>query len=45
MGHELVGEIVEIGPDVKLWKQGDKVISPFSLSCGALPLPFWRYCG
>lgn len=34
MGHELTGEIVEIGPSVKLWNKGDKVISPFSLSCG-----------
>lgn len=37
MGHELVGDIVEVGPAVKLWKKGDNVISPFSLSCGMSP--------
>jgi threonine dehydrogenase-like Zn-dependent dehydrogenase len=39
MGHELTGEIVDTGKGVKLWKEGDKVISPFSLSCGMCFLP------
>lgn len=34
MGHEVLGEIIEVGKDVKKFKRGDIVISPFSLSCG-----------
>ncbi|MBZ9728065.1 glutathione-dependent formaldehyde dehydrogenase [Salegentibacter sp. JZCK2] len=33
-GHEFVGEIVDIGSDVKNVKTGDKVIVPFNISCG-----------
>lgn len=34
MGHEFVGEIVEIGRDVKCFRRGDLVFSPFTTSCG-----------
>lgn len=34
MGHEFVGEIVEVGHHVKQWRPGDLVMSPFSTSCG-----------
>ncbi|MEO8095638.1 MAG: alcohol dehydrogenase catalytic domain-containing protein [Pseudolysinimonas sp.] len=34
VGHELVGEIAEIGPEVTALKVGDFVIAPFSLSDG-----------
>ncbi|OCF31448.1 hypothetical protein I316_06850 [Kwoniella heveanensis BCC8398] len=34
LGHEVVGEIVEIGAAVQKFKVGDVVASPFSLSCG-----------
>ncbi|ORY33415.1 putative alcohol dehydrogenase [Naematelia encephala] len=34
MGHEAVGEVVEVGSGVTKWHKGDIVISPFSLSCG-----------
>jgi 2-desacetyl-2-hydroxyethyl bacteriochlorophyllide A dehydrogenase len=34
MGHEFVGEIVEAGRDVKRFRPGDMVCSPFSVSCG-----------
>ncbi len=34
MGHEFVGEIVEIGKAVKNFKVGDIVISPFTSNCG-----------
>ncbi|CAF1029406.1 unnamed protein product [Rotaria magnacalcarata] len=34
MGHEFVGEIIEIGLDVKNFKTGDKIIVPFSTCCG-----------
>ncbi len=34
MGHEFVGEIVELGIDVKQLKVGDLVMSPFTTNCG-----------
>jgi 2-desacetyl-2-hydroxyethyl bacteriochlorophyllide A dehydrogenase len=34
MGHEFTGEIVDVGREVKSLKIGDRVISPFSTSCG-----------
>src|SRR5262245_62141092 len=34
MGHEFMGEIVEIGPDVKNRKVGDRVVVGFPISCG-----------
>ena len=32
MGHEFTGEIVEAGPDVKLFSKGDQVVSAFTTS-------------
>jgi len=34
MGHELVGEIVEVGKGVERFRAGDLVVSPFTTSCG-----------
>lgn len=34
LGHEFVGEIYETGPGIKNWNKGDKVVSPFTVSCG-----------
>lgn len=34
MGHEFVGEIVEAGSEVKLFRVGDQVMSPFTTNCG-----------
>ncbi|HEY5919730.1 MAG TPA: alcohol dehydrogenase catalytic domain-containing protein [Chryseolinea sp.] len=34
MGHEFVGEVVEVGEEVKTLKPGQAVMSPFSTSCG-----------
>jgi len=34
-GHELAGEIVEVGKEVKHWKTGDRVTLPFSCGCGS----------
>ncbi len=34
MGHEFIGEIVEVGKDVKHLKKGDRVLSPFFSACG-----------
>ena len=35
MGHELLGEIVEAGPDVSGFSAGDRVVAPFTTNCGA----------
>lgn len=35
MGHEFVGEVVEVGSSVQSIKKGDRVMSPFTTSCGA----------
>ncbi len=34
MGHEFLGEVVEVGAQVKHLKKGDRVVSPFTTSCG-----------
>lgn len=34
MGHEFMGEVVEIGKNIKELKKGDLVMSPFSVNCG-----------
>lgn len=34
MGHEFMGEVVEVGRDVRQLKKGDMVMSPFTTSCG-----------
>ena len=34
LGHEPMGEVVETGPGVTNLKPGDKVVVPFTISCG-----------
>jgi threonine dehydrogenase-like Zn-dependent dehydrogenase len=34
LGHEFMGEVVEVGPEVKNLKVGDRVIVPFPIACG-----------
>ena len=34
LGHEITGEVVEIGPGVEFVKVGDLVSIPFNISCG-----------
>ncbi|KAF7712274.1 Zinc-type alcohol dehydrogenase [Penicillium ucsense] len=34
MGHEFTGEVVEIGPNVHSFSPGDRIVSPFTVSCG-----------
>ena len=34
MGHEFMGEVVAVGRSIKNFKTGDKVMSPFTTSCG-----------
>ena len=35
MGHEFMGIVADVGPDVKGFKKGDRVIVPFPIACGA----------
>jgi threonine dehydrogenase-like Zn-dependent dehydrogenase len=35
LGHEFMGEVVEVGPNVKNLKAGDRVVVPFPIACGA----------
>ncbi len=34
LGHEFMGEIVEVGSGVKNLRQGDRVVVPFNIACG-----------
>jgi threonine dehydrogenase-like Zn-dependent dehydrogenase len=35
LGHEFMGEVVEVGRDVTNLKVGDRVVVPFPIACGA----------
>jgi threonine dehydrogenase-like Zn-dependent dehydrogenase len=35
LGHEFMGEVMEVGPGVKNLTVGDRVVVPFPISCGA----------
>ena len=35
LGHEFMGEVVELGREVKNLKIGDRVVVPFTISCGS----------
>jgi len=34
MGHEFTGTVEEVGSDVKNFKKGDQIVSPFTTCCG-----------
>ena len=34
LGHEFMGEVVEVGKEVRNLKKGDRVVVPFTISCG-----------
>ncbi|WP_445284675.1 alcohol dehydrogenase catalytic domain-containing protein [Streptomyces sp. DSM 118148] len=34
MGHEMTGEVIEVGPDVEFLSEGDLVSVPFNVACG-----------
>ena len=34
LGHEITGEVIEVGPDVNFIKLGDLVSTPFNVACG-----------
>ncbi len=35
LGHEFMGEVVELGSEVKNLKKGDRVVVPFTIACGS----------
>jgi threonine dehydrogenase-like Zn-dependent dehydrogenase len=35
LGHECMGEVVDVGPEVKNVQRGDRVVVPFAIACGA----------
>ncbi len=35
LGHEFMGEVVEVGPSVKNLKVGDRAVVPFPIACGS----------
>ena len=35
LGHEFMGEVVEVGKDLTTLKPGDRVVVPFTISCGS----------
>ena len=34
LGHEFMGEVVEVGKEIKNLKKGDRVVVPFTIACG-----------
>ena len=34
LGHENMGEVVELGTEVRHFRKGDRVVVPFTISCG-----------
>src|SRR5207302_6411528 len=34
LGHEFMGEVVDVGPEVANLKKGDRVVVPFAIACG-----------
>jgi threonine dehydrogenase-like Zn-dependent dehydrogenase len=34
LGHEFMGEVVEVGPEVEGLRPGDRVVVPFPIACG-----------
>jgi threonine dehydrogenase-like Zn-dependent dehydrogenase len=35
LGHEFMGEVVEVGPGVRNLAVGDRIVNPFPIACGA----------
>ena len=47
LGHEFMGEVMETGSAVKNLKTGDRVVVPFTISCGACEMcrrDLWSLC-
>ncbi|HTM49447.1 MAG TPA: zinc-dependent alcohol dehydrogenase [Bryobacteraceae bacterium] len=35
LGHEFMGEVMEVGPGNRKLKRGDRVVAPFAIACGS----------
>lgn len=35
LGHEFMGEVIEVGKDVKKLQRGNRVVVPFAIACGS----------
>ena len=47
VGHEFMGEVVELGAEVRNLKKGDRVVVPFTIACGNCFFcknNFWSAC-
>jgi threonine dehydrogenase-like Zn-dependent dehydrogenase len=47
LGHEFMGEVVDVGADVRELKVGDRVVVPFNIACGACHFcshELWSLC-
>lgn len=47
LGHEFMGEVAEVGPEVRKLKKGDRVVVPFTIACGQCfycKLELWSLC-
>jgi threonine dehydrogenase-like Zn-dependent dehydrogenase len=47
LGHEFMGEVVEVGPEVKTLAKGDWVVVPFAIGCGRCffcEKEMWAHC-
>ena len=47
LGHEFMGIVQEVGPEVKNLKVGDRVVNPFTIACGQClhcRTQFWSAC-
>src|ERR1700712_1769933 len=38
LGHEITGEVIEVGSDVMTLQKGDLVSVPFNVACGRCPM-------
>ena len=41
LGHEPMGVVEEVGPDVREVQAGDRVVVPFNISCGTRRYSAW----
>ncbi len=47
LGHEFMGIVEEVGPEVKKLKRGDRVVIPFTIACGSCAFcskKLWSLC-
>src|SRR2546425_2106575 len=47
LGHEFMGEVVEVGHDVKNLAKGDWIVAPFAIACGQCffcDREMWSHC-